>query len=266
MSFGWRQDLERYEELETTQTPFALPMLGDPPLEIDPRPFHKMENQGPVGSCQGHDLSSCVEHCDHIASGAVRQFSRAHAYYGTQQIDGLLGSDNGSTISGGVKLAKETGLVLEEVWPYIARYNPRPPMPWEKIAELAASNKIRSHSVIKDERSFFNYLASGVGAVTLGTMWGFEPNAQGVVEQWRPGRGGHATAVLGYSARKDSQGRNYYWLANSWGTSWGNQGWAEIAPAAMEAALGHQWTVAIGISDLTVPEQRPISWAANPIM
>lgn len=30
--------------------------------------------------------------------------------------------------------------------------------------------------------------------------------------------------------RRDSQGRAYLWLANSWSEDWGANGWAEVAP------------------------------------
>lgn len=262
MQFGWREDLERREQLAQTATPFELPMMGDPPEEIDPRTHHQVENQGSVGSCQGHDISSCVEHCYWVSTGIVEQFSRAHGYYGTQKIDGLLGRDQGSTISGGVQLVKR-GLCLEKDWKYTGRYEPNPPTSWEDIEQKASAFKIKSHSVLRGYDDVFNYLATGTGAVTIGTAWGFNPS-NGVVERYSGGGGGHATAVLGYSTRKDSQGRRYLWLLNSWGSTWGNQGWAEIAPSAMQSALSNSYAVAIGVSDLDHPRVRPISWAENP--
>jgi hypothetical protein len=72
-------------------------------VKVDPRSVMKIENQGSVGSCQGHALSSCVELCYYIATGDLtRQLSRAYAYYETQRIDNISG-DRGSTISGGIK-------------------------------------------------------------------------------------------------------------------------------------------------------------------
>lgn len=267
---GWRVDLEepgsaRRNELFAMATPFELPMMGNPPIEIDPRPFNKVENQLQQGACEGHDISSCFEHCYHIATGEVKQFSRAHGYYGTQRIDGIRG-DNGATIAGGVRLVTEVGLVSDEVWPYPRNYNPTPPVSWDEIAKLAAPFKIRSHSVLNGIDDVFNYLATGTGAVTIGTSWGFTPDANGVVERYRRSNGGHATAVLGYSKRKDSAGRNYFWLLNSWGETWGNKGWGEISPQAMSDALSDQYAVAIGISDLSTPVVRPISWVESPVI
>jgi hypothetical protein len=79
-------------------------------VSIDPRQFMKVENQGSVGSCQGHSISSCVEWCYAIATGGEKlQLSRAYGYYETQRLDGITG-DRGSTIEGGVKLATQYGI------------------------------------------------------------------------------------------------------------------------------------------------------------
>lgn len=263
---GYRIDLERRDLLEAGSTgiDFDGLMRGfAEPEEIDPRSYHKTENQGSVGSCQGHDLSTCVEHCYHVAVGEVKQFSRAYAYYATQVIDGISG-DQGSTIEGGVRLAKERGLPPEENWPYNGQYDPRPPGGWQAQYEAAAPWKIRSHTVLRSYADVYRYLASGVGAVTIGTAWGLNPQ-NGVCESFNPGGGGHATPFLGYSKRKDSQGRKYLWKLNSWGNGWGINGWAEIAPRAVDQMFGHQFTVMIGVSDLTTPGARKIDWAESSI-
>lgn len=261
-AMGWLYYEERRDELMATQSDSEIPMMGDPPEEIDPRSFHQVEGQGNQGACQGHDISSCVEHCYHIATGEVVQFSRAHGYYGTQRIDGIRG-DRGSTISGGVALAKR-GIVLEEVWPYPSSYDPTPPKPWSEIDELAKAFQIRVHKVMQSYADMFNWLATGQGGLSTGTTWGFNPNAEGIVEHWSNPGGGHATAVLGYSQRKDSAGRHYLWLLNSWTKRWGNQGWAEVAPSAWDTVFARDGNaVIIGVSDLSTPVVRPISWAKN---
>src|SRR5262245_33966357 len=106
-AFGYRMDLERINELRRGAVDFRAHVAGRyaAPPEIDPRPWHRIENQGSMGSCQGHALSSVCEFAYHIATSEVIQFSPLFAYYATQQIDGLLGRDVGSTISGGMECA-----------------------------------------------------------------------------------------------------------------------------------------------------------------
>lgn len=255
---GWRMDLERRDQLfaGAIEIDFNSLMKGfREPEEIDPRPWHKIENQGSVGSCQGHSLSSVVEHAYHIATGEVKQFSRAYAYYATQLIDGISG-DEGSTIDGGVQLATIRGLPLEESWTYSGRYDPTPPGGWDAQYEAAAPWKIRNKVIIRNYDDAYRFLASGQGGIHHGSSWGFEPNREGVVERFRPGGGGHSTAFLGYSKRKN------IWMANSWG-NWGIGGYAEITPEAFNAMCRHSYSVVIGLTDLTTPKARRIDWATE---
>lgn len=255
---GWRMDLERRDQLfaGAIEIDFNSLMKGfREPEEIDPRPWHKIENQGSVGSCQGHSLSSVVEHAYHIAMNEVKQFSRAYAYYATQLIDGIRG-DEGSTIEGGVQLAMNKGLPPEEMWTYSGRYDPTPPGGWNAQYEAAAAWKIRNKVVIRNYDDAYRFLASGQGGIHHGSSWGFEPNREGVVERFRPGGGGHSTAFLGYSKRKN------IWMANSWG-NWGIGGYAEITPEAFDAMCRHSYSVVIGLTDLTTPKARRIDWATE---
>lgn len=262
--FGWRHDLENIPALMRGSVDFQSLVRGfSAPDEIDPRPWHRIENQANMGSCQGHALSSVCEMAYHIATGDVVQFSPLFAYYATQKIDGLLGSDTGSTISGGMRCAKEFGSCPLEVMPYPnpVRYTGQfAPGCWEAAKPFL----IRSHSVCRSYADVFAFLASGQGGVEIGISWGgINTNQEGCIENYTPGAGGHAVSFLGYSKRVDSQGRKYLWLANSWDKHWGNKGWAEVAPRAVEQMFQHPHTVMIGLSDLTTPTPRVIKWAGS---
>jgi len=263
--FGYRLDLERPDQLLAASTPLPADLMRGfaEPEEIDPRQWHVIENQSSLGSCQGHALSSVVELCYYIATGQVIHFSEMFAYLGTQKLDGLLGRDVGSTIEGGMRLATQYGLCPVEVMPYPnpARYTSRIP----EIAWSAAEPfKIRSSSFCRSYEDVYKYLASGQGGVEIGIGWG-NFDSDGLVESYRPGRGGHAVAFLGYSRRKDSQGRKYLWMANSWDESWGNKGWAEVSPRAVDQMCNSSGTVMIGLSDLSTPEPRLVDWRERSI-
>lgn len=258
---GWRMDLERRDQLfaGAIEIDFNSLMKGfREPEEIDPRPYHKTENQGGVGSCAGHSLSSNMEHCYHIAMNEVKQFSRAYGYYGAQLIDGIRG-DSGSTIEGGVRLAMEKGLPPEESWQYNGRYDPNPPGGWQVQYEAAAAWKIKNKVIIRNYDDAYRFLASGQGGIHHGSTWGFTPNREGIITSFRPGDedGGHSTAFLGYSKRKN------IWMLNSWGPSYGVNGWAEITPEAFNAMCQYRWSVLVGLTDLTTPKPRRIDWATE---
>jgi hypothetical protein len=245
---------------------FTPPMLGSEsysvPEEIDPRPWHRIENQGQMGSCQGHANSSVCEMAYHIATGEVTQFSPMFAYLGAQKFDGLLGRDNGSTIDGGAKSAMQNGSCPAEVFPYPSRYSTNIPP-----AAYAAAKQflIQKRYAINSYADAFAFLSSGQGGIEIGISWNNSCNPiNGLIERYSPnGGGGHAIALLGYSRRKDNAGRNYLWLANSWAPSWGNAGWAEVSPNSIETMVQSQWGVFIGLSDLTTPRPRRIDWTAE---
>jgi hypothetical protein len=264
--FGYRFDLEDRHELLMTSTPLPEDLMRGfaEPEEIDPRPWHRIENQGSMGSCQGHALSSVCEMAYHITTGNVIQFSPLYAYLGTQELDGLLGRDVGSTIEGGLRLVREKGICPLEFMPYPnpVRYTSRIP---QEARDAARPFKIRSHTFCKSYADVYQFLASGQGGVSIGIGWG-NFDSDGLVETYRIGRGGHAVALLGYSKRQAADGRKYLWLANSWATSWGVNGWAEVSPRAIDQMFQASYTVMIGMSDLETPKPRYVDFSKSNVM
>lgn len=224
-------------------------------VKVDPRKVMKVENQSSVGSCQGHDLSSCAELCYYIATGDLtRQLSRAYAYYETQRIDNISG-DRGSTISGGIKLATTVGIPEESLWKYSGRYENRRPSNWAEIEKNAAQHKIGQSYRMTSYDGVRTFLGSGQGGISIGISWGGEMDRPIVNSFSGAGGGGHAIALLGLSERVDTSGRPFIWMLNSWGANWGNQGWAEWAPNAVEQMLKHRYTACFGLSDM--PNVKP---------
>jgi hypothetical protein len=254
---GWLQTEEDRDFLDALPGESAvLAMRGSySEVKVDPRKVMKIENQGSVGSCQGHALSSCVELCYYIATGDLtRQLSRAMGYYETQRIDGIT-SDRGSTISGGIKLATTKGICREELWKYSGRYDARRPANWAEIESDAAQHKIGQSYRMTSYDGVRTFLGSGQGGISIGISWGGEVDRAIVNSFSGAGGGGHAIALLGLSERLDSSGRPFVWMLNSWGSSWGNAGWDEWAPNAVEQMLRHRFTACFGLSDM--PNVKP---------
>lgn len=257
-NYGYAQAFENIEALKRDAV--ALPkMTYSAPEEIDPRGWLKVENQGPMGSCQGHALSTCCEYAYKMQTGEAVQFSRLFGYLGTQKIDGLLGNDRGSTIDGGRRLVQQHGICKESTMPY-----PNPVRYTTRFAqgayEEAADFRIKSHSMCRSYDDVFNYLASGVGAVEIGISWGGLRIQNDVGVSFSGGGGGHAVSFVGYSKEKDNKGNNLLWLANSWGEDWQGDGYIKVLPRVVDQMAHHQYTVMIGLSDMTTPEPRHISW------
>lgn len=249
---GYRLADERRAELQARAKPLGLMSFSAPP-EIDHRGWLNVENQGPIGSCVGNALASVLECCNYIATaGGVVQLSRMFAYLESQKASGYFGSDNGATIDGAALAASRVGICLEATMPYPNPVRYVTTIPQAATVE-AAGHRLKTHAVMRSYADVFNFLGSGVGAVEIGINW-TQGLAQcsGVAETNNIGGrslGGHALALVGYSKRQDSSGRQYIWLVNSHGRQWGNQGWAEIAPNVIDYWLRNGETM-IGFSDL----------------
>jgi hypothetical protein len=255
--FGWRYDLDheadRWKRLQAalqSEQP-VLAMRGNyQEFAVDPRAFMQIENQGNVGACQGHSISSTVEWCYAIATGGEKiQLSRAYGYYETQRLDNITG-DRGSTIEGGVRLATEYGICEESLWTYSGRYEPKRPRPIEELRANAAKYKIGKTYKLTSYDAIRTFLGSGQGAVHLGITWNSSVDRPLVNNYSGAGGGGHAIGLYTLSERKDDSGRPYCWMMNSWGKAWGQSGWSEWSPTAITQMLQGRWSVFVGVSDM----------------
>lgn len=211
--------------------------------------WHKNENQGPIGSCQGNAVSSCVERVEFVAGKPATQLSRIFAYLATQQLDGLLGSDRGSTISNGAKLCRDRGVCPESLTGYPSRYPGGPER--AKIlseANYAAGGPHRVTSlwnVPEDPDEAKNWIGGG-GAISLGFLWPGLPGDR-IIKSYSSGGGGHAVFIGGYDP-------NYLIGVNSWG-----DGPFKITNNAWRQIIRHRWTAAVGLAGDKNPEPKPIT-------
>jgi len=260
---GYDPTIENRDAIRATSTEIAFTMRDfAAPEEVDPRKLMRHDKQGNMGSCQGFSLTNACEYVWALVHGQFsveRQLSQLFAYLESQrQSQGLLGRDAGSTIEAGLKVATSIGMLPEKDLPYSTPYpNNARTLITDDMRMKAFPYRIGSHTWLDSYDAIFRYLASGVGAVHTGTLWNDSFYARnGVLESVSLGRGGgHATAWLGYSKRKDSKGRNYIWRLNSH-----NDSWTEIAPSVIDQLCRHEYTSIVGVSDLSTPGPRKVSW------
>lgn len=214
----------------------------------------KLENQSSMGSCQGHSISTCCERLL-TAQGNPIQLSRIYAYLATQKKDGLLGSDSGSTISGGLKVALE-GIPPESLIPYpVPAVYPDRDTRAKILAQAEAGKPYAAKSawqVPKDPDRIREFIGGG-GAISIGIRWygGIIPSDR-TIRRYAPPRasGGHAVALLGY--RKDGVFR----FMNSHG-----DGQFLVTPEALMQMLNDSFTAAVGV--LGSKEAKPVDWLNN---
>jgi hypothetical protein len=202
-----------------------------------------------VHNCQGHALAQVFSICYFLATGRKQAFSRAAAYYLSQQKDGIRG-DMGSTLSGGQYVATQHGLCLESDWPYPGRYNPAmPPTAQGKFLFRLATTK-----PFKDVNSVVEWLDQGL-PVQIGVTWNSSCDREVVDSYSGRGGGGHSTVFWQRRA-----GGNVV-MINSWSSRWAGDGCNEWTTKSIEAALAAKWTVMIGYAPagMSFPNPNPLS-------
>lgn len=246
-----RLDLEDRQLLsELQQVPRAFRSYSRPEeVRVD---WHRTENQGQIGSCQGNDLTSCLERCQYVAGKRpVTQLSRIFAYLATQKIDGLLYRDRGSTISGGIRLALNHGVPPEPDTGYPRSYPSRSAIDRILSPDNYEAGKpfvaLSSWSVPEDPDEAKNWIGGG-GAISLGIKWPGMPRDRVFRNFTGRGGGGHAIAILGYEREGNLVGVNSH-----------NDGRFEITENAWRQMVRHRWTAAVGLSGFSDPE--PIDWS-----
>ena len=257
---GWRIDLEDFEDLDENFNFEDEILAAQGQYEVntfDAREILKVENQRSQGSCQGHAISSVVELCSCIAiSEKSLELSRAMGYYETQRLDRIRG-DRGSTISGGVRLALNTGICKEDLWPYPSRYDNDRPDNWNAILKSAKRFKAFKSVRIRTWEGLVTFLESGMGAITIGIRWNSSTNREHVTDFRGGSGGGHAVIIPQMSKKRLGEVD----VMNSWGTKWGDSGWATWNEKSVRRMLKDRYTVAIGVSDMDNLEPRKITFS-----
>jgi len=226
--------------------------------DFDFREIIKTENQMSQGACQGHAISTALEICSCIAIGKKSlELSRAMGYYETQRLDGIKG-DRGSTISGGVKLAMNTGICREDLWKYPGKKydNRRPSHYKEQCLPSAARFKAGKQIRIESWDGLTTFLEAGLGAISLGIRWNSSVNREHVTD-FKGGRGGgHALCGAQMSKKRPGEAD----INNSWDERWGDKGWATWNQKSVEKMFRDKFTVFIGVSDMENLEPRKVTF------
>lgn len=224
---GLPMEVIEWEEAQAEGQPPMLSASYSYPVALDWRNYAgknwttPIRHQGGCSSCAAFATVGAIEARLEIAVGNSAlnpDLSEAQLFYcgcGACCGDGMLANQ-------AMDYARDTGLVDEGCFPYIAQNHPctlcqdwpsRVTRIEEWVGFTGASNMKQAladagpfEATMLVYEDFFDY-AGGVYAHTYGSLLG-----------------AHAVTIVGYN---DHEG---YWIAkNSWGTGWGENGWFRIA-------------------------------------
>lgn len=184
-----------------------------------------MEDQGYIGSCAGHTITTCYEIQEKLAGETnVEELSRLFVYYNARLLENSELRDEGITsIRDLMKAGAKYGLCTEKLWPYIdEKVNTRPdPICYEDGATRLVTN-YRYLSTIADMLEVLSLDKPIVLGIRI--FEGFMTPSSVIIDV-PDGRenlvGGHAVAVLGYKEHE-----RLFLIKNSFGPNWGESGYA----------------------------------------
>ena len=205
------------------------------PTSVDMRPYcSPIDDQGQLGSCTGNATAGAIDLIDRKTQNKQLQVSRLFIYYQERVLEGDVYYDNGAYIRDGIKACYTYGAPLESLWPY--NQNKWATRPSSAAYADALKRKVTGYAKCADYNAVKAALAAGTPVIVgfdvydsfeSGT-WANPPSQGGTGIMPYPNvnteqmLGGHAVCLVGYN---DSLGGGCFIARNSWGTSWGQNGY-----------------------------------------
>ena len=249
--YSWVRDLPDSRDHIYQLAP--IPQLAP---SIDLRQYcSAIEDQGQLGSCTGNAIAGMIELLDKKNNKNL-DVSRLFIYYQERVIEGTVRYDSGAYIRDGLKAVNQYGAPLESLWPYtISKFATKPTT---AAYNDAANRKVTAYARCTNLAAIKNALAAGQ-PVTIGFSvydsfegaWGNIPHGQAgsgmmpypntATEQLL---GGHAVCVVGYN---DTLNGGRLICRNSWGTSWGDNGYFYMPYAVINNTnmSSDFWTISV---------------------
>lgn len=222
--------------------------------EVDLREWDSpVEDQGTLGSCVSHALTSCFELM--IKKELPEKFvelSRLFSYYHTRVLENSVDIDAGVTyLRNALKASSKYGICMEELWPYNIEKFKQQPAP---VCYLDGFNrKVTQYKSIDTQYEALEILAQHKPVIV--GMSVFESfmtinNKNPIVpmpEEYDYIVGGHAVAIVGYSLPKQQ-----FIIKNSFGAEWGENGYAYMPFEYFNKYVFERWMFNVTTEDNTV--------------
>jgi len=257
--FGWVRDYADFRDLNDNSSQIRAILDRSAnlkavkaviPTSVDLRQwFTPIEDQSNLGSCTAQAAAGLVEYYENKAYGKFLNASRLFIYKATRNLMGLVG-DTGASLRDTMKALVLFGAPDEKYWPYVISNFDKEPTAF--IYSLGQNFKAMQYYRL-DVAGVTpqNLLVSIKQKVAAGLpqMFGFSvyssiSNAADIPYPKSGDRllGGHAIVVSGYDDTRVIGGfKGALMIRNSWGTSWGNQGYGWLPYQYVTSGLANDF-------------------------
>lgn len=243
-SFGWIPDLPDHRDfMYAAPTPVMASIPASADLRSQCPPVY---DQGQLGSCTANAIAGAFQFDEIKQKEPSTMPSRLFIYYGERAMEGTVGTDSGAQIRDGIKVIAQNGVCPEKEWPYdIKKFTEKPSA--KCFNDAKKYQAVTYQRLIQDLNTMKGCLAEGfpfVFGITVYSSFESPQVAQtGIVPMPSTQEkmlGGHAILAVGYD---DSQ--RMFIFRNSWGTTWGKQGYAFIPYSYLtdQSLASDFWTI-----------------------
>jgi hypothetical protein len=193
-------------------------------IRLDPEcpPYTDVEilNQKNEGACTGFALAAAINLLNQRGRVPL-QVSERMLYEMAKRHDEWAGEDyGGSSLRGAIHGFEQMGVCRREAWPFRTAAAERGELTIER-AKAARENTLGAYYRLRPVVSEYHAALMEVGVVVASTRYhaGWDNPVNGEIVKQKPDAGGHAFAITGYNKRG-------FWVQNSWGKTWGDNGLA----------------------------------------
>ncbi len=246
------RETENDWRLKKAKTDGVISVKPKIPLSVDLRDntWWKIKNQGTSGSCVGWAATDSLLRWHFTKKRKIKKeedLSVRFIWMSAKEMDEFSKKptacidDSGTSIKTALSVARRFGVVKEEVLPF---HGEATKLGEDKFFKLAAKLKIKSYynlipkkgNKLDDFKLWLAHHGPILTCLDCDKSWNKIKN-NGFLEKYFPKTidGGHAVSIVGYTP-------THFIIRNSWGTDWGDKGYAyasyEYAQAAFNEAYG----------------------------
>ena len=207
----------------------------------------RVVDQGELGSCTANAIASGLREYWENQSGKLTPLSRLWLYWEERYIEGTVNEDAGAYIRDGMKILQKMGCAPEADWPYdITKFKQTPPA---KAATDALQFKITEYHRVTNLTTLKTALAQGypvvIGIKVYESFESKQVAQNGVIplpKRVEKFLGGHAVLAVGYKDDAKIKGQGVVICRNSWGESWGDNGYFYLPYSYFANNVTDMWT------------------------